>query len=253
MNILIVEDEAHAAMKLRRMLSILLPDAFIHGPLESVVDAVQWIQSNPAPDLILLDIHLSDGLSFEIFDQAPTSAPIIFVTAYDQYALRAFKLNSVDYLLKPVEAPSLKLAIEKYKSNFEKAPVQNLSKDWHHLLKEDYTNRYKKRFVTRIGERLVAVNTVDIAYAFSEEKATYLRSNEGRNFLVDFSLEQLDDLLDPDEFFRLNRKYTTRFEAVDKMLSYSNSRIKVELKGCEDKDIVLSREKTREFRAWLDK
>jgi len=251
MNILIVEDEEQAAKKLARTLRKILPEAFFHGPLESVSATINWLNNNPPPDLIMLDIHLSDGLSFDIFEQADTKAPIIFTTAYDQYALRAFKLNSLDYLLKPVEEEAMQAALNKFRSRFT-SPSEKLGQDWHQIVKSDYGNPFKKRFVTKIGDRILAINTEDVRFAFSEHKAVYLHTALKKNHLIDFSLDQLEILLDPKEFFRLNRKYIARYESIEQMIGYSNSRMKVKLHGCEDDDIVLSRDRTRDFKNWLD-
>lgn len=253
MNFLIVEDEEQAAKRLKRMVSKLAPDAFIHGPCESIKEAVDWFEENPEPDLAFFDIHLADGLSFEIGEKTEVNCPIIFTTAYDQYAIRAFKLNSVDYLLKPITEENLSAAIEKFKSRFLKHPAKVFGREWPEQLKNDYENKFKKRFVTRVGERLQTVEVADVAFAYSENKGTYLRSQQGKNYLVDYTLEQLETMLDPAEFFRLNRKYIACFEAIDEVVTYSNSRLKVKLKDWEDQDIVLSREKTREFKAWLDR
>jgi len=253
MNFLIVEDEEQAAKRLKRMISSLVPDAFIHGPCESVKEAVQWFSENPKPDLAFFDIHLADGLSFEIGEKVEVSCPIIFTTAYDQYAIRAFKLNSVDYLLKPVGEEDLSGAIEKFKSQFLNHPVKVFGNEWPAQIKGDYENKYKKRFVTRVGDRLQTLEVAEAAFAYSENKGTYLRSIEGKNYLVDYTLEQVAAMLDPADFFRLNRKYIARFEAVEEMVSYSNSRLKVKLQNWEDQDIVLSREKTKEFKEWLDR
>ena len=253
MNLLIVEDEEQAGKKLRRMLKELLPDAFVHGPFEAVAEVVDWIRENPSPDLIFMDIHLADGLSFEIFTKVEVKAPVIFTTAYDQYALRAFKLNSVDYLLKPIEQEELKTAIQKFKELYSKAILPANDELRYLSAISDYENKYKQRFISRTGDKIIAIATEDIAFAYSENKATWLKSFEGKNYLVDFSLEQLEDLLDPKEFFRLNRQYISRFEAIDKMLSYSNTRMKIKLKHCDDESIVLSREKTKLFKEWIDR
>ncbi|NEN22685.1 response regulator transcription factor [Cryomorpha ignava] len=253
MNLLIIEDEEQAAKKLRRILKDLLPNAFMHGALESVEDAVEWIKDNPNPDLIFMDIHLADGLSFEIFTKIEVSSPVIFTTAYDQYALRAFKLNSVDYLLKPIEKEELEKALKKYETHFSKPKWPEGSNQRYITTKTDYENKYKQRFISKIGDKIVAVNTEDIVFAYSENRATYLKNEDGKNFLVDFSLEQLENLLDPEMFFRLNRQYISRFEGIEKMVSYSNSRLKIWLKHCDNADIVLSREKTRLFKEWIDR
>ena len=253
MNLLIVEDEEQAGKKLRRMLKEILPDAFVHGPFESIAEVVDWIRENPTPDLIFMDIHLADGLSFEIFTKVEIKAPVIFTTAYDQYAVRAFKLNSVDYILKPIEKEELATAVEKFKKHYSKPAFTGNDELRYLSAKSDYENKYKQRFISRTGDKIIAVATEDIAYAYSENKATWLKSFEGKNYLVDFSLEQLEDLLDPGEFFRLNRQYIARFEAIEKMLSYSNTRMKIRLKHCADDGIVLSREKTKLFKEWIDR
>src|SRR5690606_2172958 len=171
----------------------------------------------------------------------------------DQYALRAFKLNSVDYLLKPVEKEELERALTKYHAHFSKSSWPEGNNQRYITAKSDYENKYKQRFISRIGNKIVAINTEDIVYAYSENKATRLRNGEGKDYLVDFSLEQLEEVLDPAIFFRLNRQYITRFEGIDKMVRYSSSRMKIELKTCIDTDIVLSREKTRLFKEWIDR
>lgn len=253
MNFLLVEDEEQAAKRLKRMISKLVPEAFIHGPCESVEEAARWFDENPKPDLAFFDIHLADGLSFEIGEKVEVSCPIIFTTAYDQYAIRAFQLNSVDYLLKPIGEEELTGAIEKLRLRFLNHPVKVFGSEWPQQIRGDYEKKFKKRFVTRVGDRLQTLEVTDAAFAYSENKGTYLRSKTGKNYLVDYTLEQVDALLDPDEFFRLNRKYIVRFEAVTEMLSYSNSRLKVKLLDWEDEDIVLSRDKTREFKEWLNR
>lgn len=253
MNVLIVEDEEQAAKKMRRMLKDLLPEAFIHGAIESVEDAVEWIRDNPSPDLIFMDIHLADGLSFEIFTRTEVRSPVIFTTAYDQYALRAFKLNSVDYLLKPIEKAELEKALLKYQTHFVQSRGPCGENERYIAAKSDYENKFKERFISKIGDKIVAVDTEDVLYAHSENKATWLCNREGKRFLIDFSLEQLEELLNPKLFFRLNRQYISRFEGVEKMVSYSNSRMKICLKKCDDTDIVLSREKTRSFKEWIDR
>ncbi len=253
MNILVIEDEEQAGKRLIRQVQTILGDVFFHGPLETITEAKNWIKSNPSPDLVFLDIHLADGLSFEIFEDVELDAPIIFTTAYDQYAIRAFKLNSVDYLLKPIEKHQLEMAIAKFERSQGKSPAAELGEKWHGLLKSDYQHRFKQRFVSRIGEKISVVDTAEISFVFSENKGTYLRSAGGKNYLVDFTLEEVENLLDPDLFFRVNRKYIVRYEAIDQITALSNSRMKLRLKDWGDEDIVLSRDKTRAFKEWLDK
>jgi DNA-binding LytR/AlgR family response regulator len=253
MNFLIVEDEDQAAKRLKRMLQKLEPEAFIHGPCESVAETIEWFKNNPTPDLAFFDIHLADGLSFEIGEKMEVKCPIIFTTAYDQYAIRAFKLNSVDYLLKPITEEELITAIEKFKNQFLSHPARQFGKHWPEQLNDDFNEKYKKRFITRVGDKIYAVEVSDAAFFYSENKATYLYSSQGKSYLLDYTLEQIESMVDPKVFFRLNRKYMARFESVADILAYSNSRLRVSLKNWDDKDIVLSREKTREFKEWLDR
>ncbi len=250
MNVLIVEDESRAADKLKRMLREVLPEAFIHGAVETVKDAADWFNANPKPDLVFLDIHLADGHSFEIFERVEVSAPIIFTTAYDQYAIRAFKVNSIDYLLKPIAMDELQAAIEKYHSRIGQGALDAVR---YRSMAEDMASRYKSRFVTRIGEQIQTIETGEVAFAYVWGKGTYLRSTVGKNFPVDYSLEQLESLLDPAVFFRLNRQYLARYTAVEKMVAYGNGRIRVRLVGLPDEKIVLSRERTRAFKEWIDR
>lgn len=253
MNILLVEDEEQSARRLRRTLEKLIPGAFFHGPVESVGQLVDWIQTHPSPDLAFMDIHIADGLSFEVLEKTEIDFPLIFTTAYDQYALRAFKHNSVDYLLKPIGEEELQKALDKFNKRYIEPLSKKLGPNWSALLSEDYRNRYKQRFVTRLGDRLLTVETSDVFYGFSENRASYLVADDGKKYLIDFSLERLESVLDPAVFFRLNRQYIARFEAIERIVRYSNSRIRVTLKGREDENIVLSREKTAEFREWIDR
>lgn len=248
MNILIIEDEKPAAERLKTLAAPLLPNAYFHGHLDSISNAVKWLNQNPAPELIFCDIQLADGHSFEIFEQISVSAPIIFTTAFDQYAIKAFKLNSVDYLLKPIDPKELETAITKFKN-------QNVSKDidllqLKGLLKAE--KQYKERFMVKVGEKIHSVLTADASFFFSAEKATFLQSYEGRRYIIDYTLEQLESMLDPKRFFRLNRKYMASFESIEGIYSYSNSRLKVKLKACDDNDILISREKVADFKEWLD-
>lgn len=252
MNVLIIEDEPHAGKRLKRVGKDVMPGAFFHGPVESIVEAVEWLKENPAPDLLLVDIHLADGLSFEIFSQVEVKAPVIFTTAYDQYAIRAFKFNSIDYLLKPVESEALATAYQKFKDSGFNHPQAQLGSDWPNQLALDVQHAFKKRFVLKVGDKLRTVDTVDVNYAYSENKATYLVDTQGKSHLTDYTLDQLEELFNPSEFFRLNRKYISRYAVMVNILSYSNSRLRVEIEGCHDQDIVLSRDKAKAFKIWLD-
>lgn len=252
MRILIVEDEEQTALRLLRMLGQLMPDALLEGPLETVSETVTRLKKAPEPDLIFLDIHLADGLSFEIAEQVSLTMPVIFTTAYDQYALRAFKLNSIDYLLKPVSVADLQAALTKFKQQAI-SPQQRLGQQWTQMVAQDYRNPFKQRFVSKVGDRIIPVDVNEIEYIFSENKGTWLHVKSGKNMLVDFTLDEIEKLVNPEEFFRLNRQYISRITAIAKIVVYSNSRLRVELRNCNDLDIVLSRERTRDFKVWMDK
>jgi len=249
MNFLIVEDEEQAAKRLIRLIKKVAPKSFLHGPLESISESVKWLESNPSPDLIFLDIHLADGLSFEIFEKVQIDTPIVFTTAFDQYAIRAFKHNSVHYLLKPIEEEQLQEAIAK----FLRSGLQKIDNQQTRLIKEDFSSRYKKRFISRIGDKIEIIPTEEIQFFYSENKGSYARTVTGKNFLIDQALEEVEEMLNPDDFFRLNRQYIAQLSSVNEIRAYSNGRVRVELTGWDDRDIVLSREKTRAFKEWINK
>jgi len=249
MHILIIEDEAPAANQLIRLLKKELPDITISGPLNGVTKSKKWLKDNLDPDLIFLDIHLSDGSGFEIFKEADIPSPVIFCTAFDQYAIEAFKLNSIDYLLKPVDPKNLKRALEKYeKVKPKQLPSQKLLM---RLLKEQEKN-YKKRFVVRAGEKLQLIETSEISFFFSADKATFLQAENGRQYSLDQSLDHLQELIDPHSFFRVNRKYLVHITGILEAYTYSSSRLKLKLKNCRDEDVLVSRDRTADFKAWLD-
>ena len=249
MNILIIEDEKPAANRLKQLLADLLPEAKIFGHLDSISTAVAWLEEHAAPDLIFCDIQLADGHSFEIFEQVQVDAPIIFVTAFDQFAIKAFKLNSVDYLLKPLDPEELKKAIQKFRNRQMPGKLDLL--DLKNLL-QPQTASYKSRFLVKFGEKIQSVPTDDISYFFSAEKVTYLQTREGRKYIMDYTLDQLEQWLDPKRFFRLNRKYIASFDSIAEIYTYSNCRLKIKLGQCDDNDILVSREKVGALKEWLD-
>lgn len=250
MNILIIEDEKPAAAQLSRLLLRELPDANILGPLASIRESTAWLAANPKPDLIFLDIHLADGPSFEIFKDAPLSAPIIFCTAFDQYALDAFKLNSIDYLLKPVEPEDLQRALAKYKAQHQQEP--NISKELILSMLQIPEKKYKNRFVIKVGERLVAIETENVHFFYSAEKATFLQTDEGKKYVLDESLDKLESLMNPKQFFRISRKYLISYASIKETRSYSSSRYKLILQNSDDDDVLVSRDRTNGFKDWLD-
>jgi DNA-binding LytR/AlgR family response regulator len=248
MKILIIEDEQLAVKHLMKLIQKQLPESEFLGSLDTVSGAIQWLQSHPEPDLIFLDIQLADGISFEIFEKVKVHAPIIFCTAYDQYAIRAFKLNSIDYLLKPIETDALTQALRKFKSGIRQ-PALSLDQIKHLL--EPAKKTYKNRFLVKWGERIQPIDVEDIHFFFSEDKVTILQTREGKKFVIDYTLEEVEDMVDPTVFFRLNRRYVSAIHAIEAIHTYSNSRLKIQLRNSDDANILVSRERTLNFKNWL--
>jgi DNA-binding LytR/AlgR family response regulator len=249
MNCLIVEDEKVAAERLVGLIKKYDPSIDIIEIVQSVKNAVQWLNTHQAPDLIFMDIQLADGLSFEIFEQTIVKTPVIFTTAYDEYALKAFKVNSIDYLLKPVDLNGLKNAIDKFKENNspKEIPAQVFDSIMFSL-----TKKFKNKFVMNVGEHIKVFTADDIQCFYSLEKYTFLQNNSGRDYAINYTLDQLEDLLDPAQFFRINRKFIVSFSAISDIISYSNSRLKVKLSSNESDDLIVSREKVQDFKKWLE-
>ncbi|NEV93311.1 response regulator transcription factor [Psychroflexus sp. YR1-1] len=246
-KILIVEDEKPAARRLERLLTEMNYPVF--QKLHSVEEAVDWFQKNPQVDLIFLDIQLSDGLSFEIFEQVHIESDLIFTTAYDEYALKAFKLNSIDYLLKPIDKEELKSALKKFEKRKSSETIDaKLLKSL--LLKSQTDETYKTRFSVKVGEKLKTYSADEIACFESSDKATSLVTYEGKHYVIDDSLNQLEPKLSPTDFFRINRSHIIHYRSIQDMLSYSSSRIKISLKGV-DQPVIVSRERVKEFKTWI--
>ena len=248
MKVLIIEDEKPAARRLNRMLDELGLQTITM--LHSVEEAVNWFQNNIHPDLIFLDIQLSDGLSFEIFEEVEIKSSIIFTTAYDEYALKAFKLNSVDYLLKPIDSDELENAIKQFKKSQYKHDKQQLNIDQIKNIIHPGTN-FKKRFAVKIGQHLKLFATKDIECFYSENKGTYIHTSNQRKYLIDNTLEQLETLLDTKEYFRVNRTYFVNINHIKDIIVYSNSRLKILLKSYSENDIIVSRERVKDFKEWI--
>jgi DNA-binding LytR/AlgR family response regulator len=253
MNILIIEDEPHAAQLLENVLLELEPDCIVVDKLDSIKRSVKWFKNNNAPDVVFMDIQLADGLSFEIFDQHEINAPVIFTTAYNEYALKAFKVNSIDYILKPVDKTELKAALEKLRRlTGNQSRHSKILEGIGHAMKM-LTKKYKERFMVKVGEHLKTIDVDNILYFYSQEKTTFCFTNENRNLILDFTLDQLEELLDPACFFRINRKYMVNSKSINDIISYTNSRLKLNLKGSQDNDIIVARERVQEFKEWLDR
>ncbi|WP_322550384.1 LytTR family DNA-binding domain-containing protein [Flavobacterium psychraquaticum] len=250
MNIIIIEDEKPAARLLQRKIEKLGLE--VNQMLHSVEEAVSWFRSHKHPDLIFLDIQLSDGLSFEIFEQIDIKSAIIFTTAFDEYALRAFKLNSIDYLLKPIDEEELSIAITKFKNQLQKSSVSSFDFEMiKKMLLGTESKEYKKRFSVKIGQQLKVISIDEVECFYSENKGTYLHTFENRNYLLDGTLEQIEVELDPKDFYRVSRKFIIPLKAIKEIQVYSNSRLKVILPSYKDDEVVVSREKVTDFKAWI--
>lgn len=250
MNVIIIEDEKPAARLLQRKLQKL--DVQAQVMLHSVEEAIEWFNNNTHPDLIFLDIQLSDGLSFEIFENVTIDSAVIFTTAYDEYALRAFKLNSIDYLLKPIDEDELASAIDKYRQH--RPQQQNLSLDFEEIKKmlvNPIEKSYKKRFAIKMGQHLKMINIDDAECFFSENKGTYIHTTDNRDYLLETTLEQLEAELDPARFYRVSRKHIINVDAVKDIVVYTNSRLKVILPTYTEDEVIVSRERVNAFREWL--
>ena len=250
MKIIIIEDEKPAARLLQRKLQKL--DVEVGVMLHSVEESIDWFTKNEHPDLIFLDIQLSDGLSFEIFEKIDIKSAVIFTTAYDEYALRAFKLNSIDYLLKPIDEDDLEVAISKFKARLPKQEMVQLDFDQiKKMLSNPFDKNYKKRFTVKIGQHLKVIAIEEIECFFSENKGTYLHTFDNRNFLIETTLELLEQDLDPSEFFRVSRKFIIPLKAIKEILVHSNSRLKVILPSYKEDEVIVSREKVADFKTWI--
>jgi two-component system response regulator LytT len=251
MKVIIIEDEKPSARRLQRLLEVLnvKTDVMLH----SVEESIEWFNNNAHPDLIFLDIQLSDGLSFEIFEEIDIKSAIIFTTAYDAYALQAFKLNSIDYLLKPIDEEELIKAVNKYKSRIPKQqPITLDFNDIKNLLVNPIEREYKKRFSIKIGQHLKLININEIECFYSENKGTYLHTSGGRNYLLDTTLDQLENELEPHTFFRINRKFFVNIKAIKDIISYTNSRLQIMLHSYNEQDVIVARERVKDFKNWLE-
>ena len=250
MRILIIEDETPAADRLKKMILDFEPAAEITSNLVSIASSVKWLKETPAPDLIFMDIHLSDGDSFEIFNEQDVTSPVVFVTAYDQYALDAFKVNSIDYLLKPVKKEDLLRALEKFKQRGSSNMQQMMD-----LLKQMNITPSKKetqkRIVIRYGDTIKMVEIADVAYFYTEDKINFLCTKDNVRYPIDQNLDELENMVDSAVFFRINRQYIININAIDKMLAWSKSRVKVILKPVCENETIVSTERSPNFKEWL--
>ena len=252
MTILIIEDEEPAFRRLQKMLKELEPNHTMLNQIVSVSSAIKWFKENDAPDLIISDIQLSDGISFEVFKQVDIKCPIIFTTAYDQYAIEAFKVNSIDYLLKPVKKEELEKAVTKFKNLIPttSAPAIDINKLLQSLQPASGTD-YKKRFVVRYGEHIKTIDIEEVVYFYTEDKATFLCTKDARRFVIDFNLDTLDSILDPKIFFRINRQFIISIHSIAEMFAYSKSRVLIKLNPAAKHETIVSTERSADFKHWL--
>lgn len=253
MKILIIEDEAPAFRRLQNVLDEIDPNIEIVEVIDSVDDAVKWFNNHAEPDLILMDIQLSDGVSFEIFDQVKISRPVIFTTAFDEYMLKAFKVNSIDYLLKPIKKEDLQLAIKKYKNLKQAFSADQQPIDLNLLISKIKMDerRFKSRFLIRKGDQLLSVETQDINYLFTKNGVVYLVTKDNNQYLMDFNLDEVMTQLDPEKFYRINRQYIIAFKAIKATHKYYKGKLLIELNQKTEEPLTVSAEKATAFKQWL--
>jgi DNA-binding LytR/AlgR family response regulator len=252
MKILLVEDEPIAAKQLLTLVKKLRPNWQITAICDTIKSTVAQVNEEGLPDLAFFDIQLGDGLSFEIFKLMNFNAPVIFTTAFDEYAIQAFKVNSIDYLLKPVLQEDLEKALQKFEQQ-QKLYTHHISTDLIQLLQQSlYEKKFKKRFLVKLGNRLKSIETENIAYFYSFDKATYAKTIDGKDYLLDHTLESIEQQIDPAWFFRINRKYLVKLTSIVEVFNYSNSRLKLKISNSRENDFLVSREKVKAFKTWFE-
>jgi len=254
MQILIVEDEELAVKKLQKTLLAVNSSAEVAGVTDSIKSTVEWLQANPAPDLILMDIELADGQSFEIFNLTDVKSPVIFTTSYDEYALKAFKVNSVDYLLKPIQKEELQAALTKFQkikgNSHTDINIDILVKELQQKLQP---KEYRKRFLVKHGQKLVSVEIDEIAYFYSDGRLNFFKTQDNKKFVVDYTMDELEDMLEPEKYFRISRSFYVSVTAIDKIDDYFGNRLILQLNPAVDKEALVSREKVTDFKKWMGK
>jgi DNA-binding LytR/AlgR family response regulator len=255
MKILIVEDEEPAAVRLAQLVKEIEPDTQIHGPIDTVSETIAHLKTKPEYDLILLDIQLADGKSFTIFEECDIVTPVIFTTAYDEYALKAFELNSIDYLLKPVNREKLKSSLEKFKKLKEYYGIDNPNKQLYEMIRNFRSpekSAYKDRFLISKGDSMVPVKVNEIACFYAEDKEVFMLTHENKRYIIPYSIEELASRLDPKLFFRVSRQFIISGDAIRKVHTYFNFKLKVEISADPNKEIIVSRSRSSAFKAWMN-
>ena len=258
MKILIVEDEELAVKKIQKTLASIDPDAEIAGITHSISSTIDWLESNPSPDLILMDIELSDGQSFEIFSRTSVKSAVVFTTSYDEFALKAFKVNSIDYLLKPVQKEDLEAALNKFKNlkemyadhNDENLNMESIVKQ---LQQKLHLKEFRKRFLVKHAQKLVSIEVEDIAYFFSDGRLNFFKTYDNKKYVLDYTMDELEDMLDPNRYFRISRSFYIAIDSVEQIHEYFGNRLLLHMKPAVEKDAVVSREKVAEFKKWMGK
>lgn len=253
-KVLIIEDEKPAAEWLSQLILKYDPRITILAVIDSVRGAKEWFEQHPAPDLTFMDIQLADGLSFSIFEQVKVPCPVIFTTAYEEYAIKAFKVNSVDYLLKPIAWSDLEAAFQKFTGLSAQVPsTPQVTLEMLNKVRDMIHKPYKTRFVIKVGDHLKSIPVEDILFFYSMDKATYLCTADFRTYTLDYSLDHISEMVDEHRFFRINRKYILSNLSIADIVIYSNSRLKIKLKKPGEESILVSRDKVQDFKQWLDR
>lgn len=255
---MIVEDEELAVKKLQKTLASIDTSAEVMGVTDSIKGTVEWLEENSSPDLILMDIELADGQSFEIFNLTEVKSPVIFTTSYDEFALKAFKVNSVDYLLKPIQKEELEAALNKFRQTRSSAAseakadlsLDNLVKE---LKQKLQPKEYRKRFLVKHAQKLVSVEIGDIAYFYSDGRLNFFKTTDNKKYVVDYTMDELEEMLDPEKYFRISRSFYVSVSSIDKIDDYFGNRLILGLKPTVDKEALVSRERVSDFKKWMGK
>jgi len=249
MQVLITEDEILLAKRLQKLLNAVAPDAEVVGITHGIKDTVEWLQTHSMPDLILMDIELADGQSFDIFQSIQINTPVIFTTAYNEYAIKAFKVNSIDYLLKPVKEEELAAAIEKFKTLNK--PATDIDALLNGIKNIAAGNNFRNRFLVKQAQKLVSISVEDIAYFFSERGFSYIRTKQNQKYILDYTMDEVEKMLSPKRFFRANRQFLISFDSVVAIHTWFNQKLKVEVKPEMPEHVIISRDKANAFKAWM--
>ncbi|MCR6639485.1 MAG: LytTR family DNA-binding domain-containing protein [Sporocytophaga sp.] len=246
MKVLIIEDERRAASHLSRMINMYDPSIKVCERFDTVKNVIEWLNTNDSPDLIFMDIRLADGMCFSIFNEIHVSAPIIFTTAYDEFALKAFKVKAIDYLLKPINYKDFKIAMDKFR-NWTATPSSDK------ILTQTLTSNYRSKFTFKVGDKLIPVLADEIHCCKSIEKTTYILSKNNKRIICDYTLGQLEQMLDPEKFIRVNRQYLIQKTGIQTIKYHINSRLQVFLENLDSEEIIVSRERVGDFKRWMNK